>query len=60
MCEITKELFYKIVSSDDKVNVVINRELFTDIIYKIEGVTIKQRVNHASGVIQHFIIDINC
>ena len=59
MCEITKELFYKIVSCDYKANEVINMELFTDIIYKIEGVTIIQRVNHASGVIQYFIIDIN-
>lgn len=57
--EVTRDFFKSIISDELKCNEVTEKELYRDIIYIVNGVKMFSRINHASGVIQYYIIDIN-
>jgi hypothetical protein len=59
IAEVTAHFWRMIVPCELKNVEVIEKELYTDIVYRVNDVKLFSRVNHTSGVIQYFIIDIN-
>jgi len=57
--EVTAHFWRLIVPCELKNIEVIENELYTDIVYRVNDVRLFTRVNHVSGVIQYFICDIN-
>ena len=57
--EVSSHFWHLVVPSELRNIEVITKELFTDIVYRVNDVKLFSRINHASGVIQYFICDIN-
>ena len=55
--EVTEEFFYSIINSGDKNTEVINKELYTDVIYFKHGVRLLYRSQN--GYTNYYIQDIN-
>ena len=57
MSEITKELFYSIITNEDKVIKIDSRESYTDVMFCKHGVKLVRRTQNSYA--NYYIEDIN-